>query len=517
MDTAIAIQEEKESGFEVFQTRWEGHDISANPAVRDAGFLAMEQLGRDGLEAGMVSLTDVTLRDGLQQHINALSNEELVEIFDLIADTGVDRIEIGHLGNGNGDQALARAIVGHIADNDDDERYEGLQLQAFFGSQPDRMEEGLAILREAFQENYPETWKKEMSERMIIQVQDRVDENLSNTASEPYDMESAAYRVQTALTMAQHVGFKHFSIGGEGSVARPVEEMVQYFRTLTSGLLDRGAESVNVNLFNTYGYSAHRDWNVGTLAAFNAGVKHDFEGKVTTSVHTHDDVSSASSFSLAAVVAGFDRVEGTNSMGERRGNQPLIEFLARVAEHARHQQIKAEGSRQENESSFAAHSGRIAVSRVIRIAPKVVANLSNWYSNNEEIARRFGPHAIGKFHATSVGSPYAQENGSGPHDQVMAAAITDPYKFPADKTYQWTLAIHGALGKNTEAMAIGEPDVIDAHTVGNHAGGGKTAAIKEGRIKRADTYTIELARDAYRGRKQDLADRLLNGVEVMAG
>ncbi|HEX5797243.1 MAG TPA: hypothetical protein VFX86_02540 [Candidatus Saccharimonadales bacterium] len=506
--------------FEAFQGRWESHDLAANPAVRDVGMAAISCLGvgAEG-EPSVIRLTDVTLRDGMQQEINELSTEELVKIFDLVVDTGVDRIEIGHLGNDNGDQALARAIIGHIAEHEElDDRYEKLKLQAFFGSQPDKMEEGLDVLREAFRENYPDTWQDKMAERMIVQVQDRVDENLSSTARVPYDITQAAYRVYSALEMAQQAGFRHFSVGGEGSVARTTEELVQYFRTLTAELVEDGAESVNINLFNTYGYSVHEDWNVGTLAAFNAGVKEGFEDKVTTSIHTHDDMGSATSVSMSAVIAGFDRVEGTLfGMGERRGNQALINWLARGAEYARHEQLKEERRGEDRATSFAAYSGRVAVSRFIAIDPEVVDKLHRWYPNSQAIAEMFGPHALHKFHNTSVGSPYVHENGSGPHDQVMAKGITDPYNHPPDSTYQWSLIINSSFGRDVEAMVLGDPHEVDKHTVGNHAGGSKTMDIKKGRIERADEETIILAKEAFDGRKQDLLRRMRTGFRAMAG
>ena len=214
--------------------------------------------------------------------INNLTTKERIEVFDDIVSTGVDRIEIGHLGNDNGDQQLARAIIGHIAACEDS-RYDGVQLQVLFGSHEDKIEEGTDVLKEAFMWNYPDTWKEEMANRIVVHVYDRVDPNLLATAKDPYSIQESAYRVSTAAAHAQKAGFKHFSISGEATSAIPAEEAIQFYRAITAQLFTNSATAVNINLPNTYGYSIHEDWNVGTMAAFNAAVKYGFEDKVTTS------------------------------------------------------------------------------------------------------------------------------------------------------------------------------------------------------------------------------------------
>ncbi|MBP7835088.1 hypothetical protein KA025_03315, partial [Candidatus Saccharibacteria bacterium] len=77
----------------------------------------------------VLRVCDVTLRDGQQQRTDEVSISQRVQVFDSIVNTGVDRVEIGHLAN-TIDQQLARKLVGHIANMENiDPRYKCVQLQ----------------------------------------------------------------------------------------------------------------------------------------------------------------------------------------------------------------------------------------------------------------------------------------------------------------------------------------------------------------------------------------------------
>ena len=41
----------------------------------------------------------------------------------------------------------------------------------------------------------------------------------------------------------------------------------------------------------------------------------------------------------------------------------------------------------------------------------------------------------------------AHDNGSGPHDQMMAKAIEDPLNYPPYMNYEWLLAINSIMGR----------------------------------------------------------------------
>lgn len=521
MQTDVATKEVNFATPETFAQAWQSEYPGPETDIQRVGIEAIGRLASgSSSEVSEAGFTDVLLRDGQQQQTKPLTAEERLEVFEEIVSTGVDRIEIGHLGNENGDQQLASMIIDHIASLDaNDDRYEGLKLQVLFGSQEDKIKEGVDVITKAFIRNYPDNWEEEMADRIVVHVYDRVDPNLLATASEPYDIQESAYRVTKAAAHAQSAGFNNFSISGEATSAITAEEAVQYYRSITSQLFDNGAESVNINLPNTYGYSTNHDWNVGTMAAFNASVKHGFEeGRVTTSIHPHNDVDNALDYVNSAFVAGIDRVEGTGpGMGERTGNVALIDVMARILEQARHQIIRERESGQGKERTFAKFAGSVAVSRTIKISPRIVENLYKWYPVSAKISESFGQHALYRFHRTAVGNPYAHDNGSGPHDQAMAAAITNPVQTPGDSNYEWALITNGILGRDTEKIVLGDPHAVDAITVGNHAGGGKTKAIKEGKIKRAEEHTVVQAKEQYKARQQAIIDQLLEGVELVTG
>ena len=502
-----------------FETIWQANDMEDTHPALEAGLLAIdEQLRNPEAVISHLRFTDVTLRDGQQQQTNEVSVEERVEVFDAIVATGIDRIEIGHLGNQDGDQQLAVALVKHIAEREKtDELYKNVRIQVLFGSQEEQIQEGSQVLRDAFREQYPETWQQEMAERVVVHVYDRVDPNLMDTASEPYDIKQSASRISVAAAHALDAGFKQFSISGEATTAITPEESIQFYRSITAQLVNNGAEAVNVNLPNTYGYSSTEEWNTATMAAFNAGVKYGFEDKVTTSIHAHNDVDNAVSYTMNAIIAGFDRVEGTLiGLGERTGNVAEIDVMARLLEQARHQKLREKRGEQ-RASRLAQHAGAVMLKRTVMISPDIVDNLHVWYPMAEKLAKIFGPHAEYRWHRTAVGNPYAHDNGSGPHDQVMAAAIMNPVKHPGDSGYEWALLTHSVLGRpDTEDIAVGDPKAVDGITVGNHAGGGKTKAIKAGTLERADPETVARARVEFRLRKQELRDALLKGVELVS-
>jgi isopropylmalate/homocitrate/citramalate synthase len=508
-----------EGGIEAdrFAEIWHGNDMSNHPAA-EAGIAAIDSYVRATPEQSTLYITDVTLRDGQQQQMNEVTVQDRIEVFDEIVSTGVDRIEIGHLGNKNGDQELAAALVGHIAEREQtDELYRDVKLQVLFGSQEDLIQDGAAVLQEAFKEHYPDSWQEEMARRVVVHVYDRVDPALVATASEPYDNEESAKRVCTAAAHAQNAGFKHFSISGEATTAIDPDSAAQFYRTTVEQLVENGAETVNVNLPNTYGYSINSDWNTATMAAFNAAVKYGFDEKVTTSIHPHNDVDNAVSFTMAAIAAGFDRVEGTLiGVGERTGNVATIDVLARVFEHARHQKLQEQ--RAQRMSCFAQHAGKMTMQRTVKIDKRIIDRSEQWYPAAENIAEIFGPHARYRWHRTAVGNPYAHDNGSGPHDQALAKAVIDPLNHPADTNYEWALLTNGILGRpKTEDIAVGDPEAVKSVTVNNHAAGGKTWAIMHGELERPPAHVVEQAREEFRQRKQAVKDIATKGVVIVSG
>ena len=461
----------------------------------------------------VVRFCDVTLRDGQQQLTNEVTTGQRIEVFDAIVDTGVDRIEIGHLGNKTSDQVLAKELVGHIARKErEDSRYENVKIQVLFGSQADLITEGAGVLKQAYMENYGDNWQQIMNDKVVVHVYDRLDTALTSASSEPYDQEESAYRVFMASQKALEAGFTNFSVSGEATTAVTPEQAIEYYRFITANLLNSGAQSVNINLANTYGFSAGYLWNTATLDIFNRAVKYGFNDQVTTSIHTHNDVNSATEFSLSAITAGFDRVEGTHiGMGERSGNVASVDVMARLIEKSRDTEILTNTQ----ESPIAKLLANFVTSQVVMVDQSIVDNIANWYKSGEKIAEIFGEHAYYRWKRTSLGSPYAHDNGSGPHDQIMAASVTSPVEHRADSSYEWNLMVNNIMGRpDTEDMAIGEPKAVDRVTVGNYAGGGKTKAIKEGTLIRAKDGEIEQARMEFTKQKMAIISKLLGGVTI---
>ena len=461
----------------------------------------------------IIRFCDVTLRDGQQQLTNVVTTGQRVEVFDAIVDTGVDRIEIGHLGNKTSDQVLAKELVGHIAKKEkEDSRFESIKIQVLFGSQEDLIAEGAEVLKRAYMENYGDKWQQIMNDKVVVHVYDRLDPALTSASSEPYDQEESANRVFLAANKALEAGFSNFSVSGEAATAVNPEEAINYYRFITTNILNNGAQSVNINLANTYGFSSGYLWNTATLDIFNRAVKYGYDGKVTTSIHTHNDVNSATEFSLSAITAGFDRVEGTHiGMGERSGNVASVDVMSRLIEKARDSEILSNTQ----ESPIAKLLANFVTSQVVMVDQSIVDNIGNWYKTGEKIAEIFGDHADYRWKRTSLGSPYAHDNGSGPHDQIMAASVTSPVKHRADSSYEWNLAVNNIMGRpDTEDMAIGEPTAVDSVTVGNYAGGGKTKAIKEGTLIRASEDQIQQARMEFTKQKMAIISRLLGGVTI---
>jgi isopropylmalate/homocitrate/citramalate synthase len=516
MSLEVMDQEEVD---EEFRHIWdENFPDEDHPAIVEAFGAVEKQMQDPEAMRSTLYITDVTLRDGQQQRTNRVTTEQRVEVFDSIVETGVDRIEIGHLGNGNGDQQLAGAIVRRVAEMEqEDERYGRVKLQVLFGSQENLIQQGAAVLQEAFQEQYGDRWQEVMADKVVVHVYDRLDENLRRTSSTPYSDEKSAERIAKAAQHAIDGGFRHFSISAEAATAGTPENAIQFYRSINEYLFTNGAETANVNLANTYGYSPNADWNTTTLAVFNSAVKAGYGDSVSTSIHMHNDVNNAIDFTMAAIVAGFDRVEGTHTgMGERAGNVATVDVMARILEQAKFA-VDAEERGPWRRSRIAQAVAGSALRRVVELDSNVADNLHNWHDAGEAISTIFGRHALYRWRRTAIGNLYKFDNGSGPHDQVMAAAVRNPLEFPPYRAYEWAIAPAHIMGSpDAEALAIGDPDAVQQVTVGNHAGGGNTARLIAGDTKReVDDAAVEAARQRFIDYTQQIARHAVAGTVIV--
>lgn len=431
-----------------------------------------------------IYFTEVTLRDGEQQEktFENMPITDRLAVFDLLVDTGMQRIEIGHLANPY-DIVFARALVNHIHHKESagDTRYETVELQVLFGSQADIMEPGIQALQ-TFDKN-----------RVIVHVYDRVSSALRNLAQTPKTVTETTESVIAASTKMIDAGFTRFSISGEGAVNHddPIEETLGYYTTIMQALEQQGAQEINVNVANTFGLSLGGSWNERGLYNFNEQVRSAVsDTRATTSIHAHNDMNTATEFSLAAIRAGFDRVEGTLiGMGERTGNVPLVDVMARLIEDARH-----------NTHHTVQALGHVAQAHIWQdryIPEDTVASLDTWHTSASRIAEIYGTQD--RFHRTSLGNPDAYAAGSGPHAHANKAALENPLQHPVWKNYCHTALIHAIMGRPEAKQVLAvDPERMKAVTLETHAAGGSTRSVHNETVAIAPRHVrTEAARIAY--------------------
>lgn len=409
-----------------------------------------------------IYFVDVTQRDGEQMRIDEVDIEDRIEAFDALASTGIKTFEIGHLGNDT-DQAYTQRLVEHVISR---EEYDDISLQVLFGSQAEIVADGIASLN-GFDKD-----------RIVVHVYDRLDENMRDLASEYYDRDESARRVCSAIDIAYENGFRRFSVSGEGATGASVGDAMQYYGAILRHCGQKDEKiAVNVNLPSTNGSSAAGVWRPDELEAFNSVIKNQFP-KTTTSIHAHNDFGSAVEFSVQAVRAGFDKVEGTLiGMGERTGNVSLGDVAMRLLEIAR----------SESDPIVAKSLGRNALFGSRVLPGDMVNQFDQFYGASQRVAEIYDVHH--RFERTALGDPEAYNAGCGPHDQASARALQDPVRWQLYKNYIPRALVDATLGR-PEAIGIirAEPDAIRDITINGHAAGGSTERIVTESI---DHATIE--------------------------
>jgi isopropylmalate/homocitrate/citramalate synthase len=420
-----------------------------------------------------IQFTEVTLRDGEQQakiH-DIMPIPDRIRVFDEIINTGINRVEIGHLGNGDHDVPFAEALVAHITEQSlgGDERYDTLELQVLFGSQQ-QLTSGIDAL-EGFDKN-----------RVIAHVYDRVSPELRGLATEPYTIQQSAERVIDAAQLLLEKGYHNFSISGEGTVDPNISAETAangFYIPIVHALRSRGAEAININLPDTFGSSLGGEWTKEGLADFNRRIK-EAAPDLTTSIHVHDDHKSAIDVAMAAIEVGFDSVEGTLiGMGERSGNVALVDVMQRLMESGR------QDAEMRDRWQSISHIGRMSVSSSIwqqrSIESGTLRHVGNWYQSSRNIAEIYG--VMNRFHKTSIGDPESYAAGSGPHAQANQEALRDPLQKPFWKNYGRVALIDAMLGGPVaqELIAI-DVDRYRENTLNTHAAGGATKRVLEDEI-----------------------------------
>lgn len=416
-----------------------------------------------------IEFTEVTLRDGEQQQkrYEVMPVEDRQEVFDNLVLSGMRRIEIGHLGNPH-DVAFAKALVEHITETEQhDDRYKDTELQVLFGTHEDRIEPGLAAL-EGFDKD-----------RVVVHAYDRVSFELRSLATEPKSVDQSASDVVKTCQKAIDLGFTRVSVSGEGAVnnTNHPSDVFHYYSTIVREVAASGATEININLANTFGLSPTGQWDEAMLRRFNRVIKAvDTEAAITTSVHAHNDMNSAVEFSMAAVRAGFDRIEGTmTGMGERAGNTAFLDVMARYIEEAR-----------ALEDTKAQIIGGLAVKQTDfwnkrNIPAEIVQSLPNWHYYTKRLSEIYG--TMDRFERTSLGNPYAYDAGSGPHAYANKRALEDPVNHPLWRNYCTAAIPHAMLGRpEAQQILAVDPKRLKRMTLQTHAAGGSNKAIHEDEI-----------------------------------
>jgi hypothetical protein len=438
-----------------------------------------------------IEFTAVDLRDGEQQvkRFAKMPTADRLRVFDALVEMGMRRIEIGHLSN-EADQELAQAIIGHVRDED-------VELQVLFGSRRELIEPGLAVLG-GFD-----------PERVVAHVYDRAPACLRNLAREPYSIEESAGRIVAAGQEAIRLGYRRFSVSGEGAVdpfLDPDELIDKFYIPVARGLYEAGATEVNINLANTFGSSPIDEWDERGLREFNRRVK-AVDPTLTTSVHAHDDYGSAAEFALAAVIAGFDRIETTVfGMGERRGNTAAVAVMARLLEWGRVVSERAELGR----------GGRgVAFWEERSLSRAIATSLPRWYAASTEIAGIYGTRD--RLERTLLGDPYAFDAGSGPHGQAYAVFAESPADNPVWENYDRNAIPLYIMGR-PEAREVIEVDearikavTIQTHAVGRHSRRVHTEGGVEFASESQRQLSVEMARE-----RVDQVLEIVGGVVGMA-
>ncbi len=419
-----------------------------------------------------INFVDVTQRDGEQMRIDDVDVNDRLSAFDALASTGIKTFEIGHLGNDT-DQTYAEALIEHINRNSD---YDDISLQVLFGSQSEILADGLRWL-DGFDKD-----------RVVVHVYDRLDENMRDLASEYYDRDESARRVSSAIDIAYENGFRRFSVSGEGATGASVGDAMQYYGEILEHCAQKDEKiAVNVNLPSTNGSSAIGIWRPDELEEFNNVIKNQFPA-ATTSIHAHNDFGSAVDFSIQAIYAGFDKVEGTLiGMGERTGNVALGDVAMRLLEIA-----KSEANPETVKSI-----GRKALFSSRCLPPEIMSGFGNFYSASQSVAQIYGVQH--RFERTAFGDPDAYNAGCGPHDQASARALEDPGRWPLYKNYIPRALVDAILGR-PQALAIikAEPDAIRDITIDGHAAGGSTKKIVNGYVDSASEQSRKQAENTAR-------------------
>ncbi len=245
-----------------------------------------------------VIVFDTTLRDGEQSPGASLAVEEKLEIARQLEKLKVDVIETGFPASSPGDFEAVRRIAQEV---------EAPVITALARALPSDIERAGEALSDA---------KHKRIHTFIATSSIHMKHKLRMSPRQV--LSSAVEAVETAKEFAPEVEF---------SPEDASRSDLSFLREVIQAVIERGATVINIP--DTVGYSTPYDFGA-LIQSIRENIPH--LGKVTLSVHCHNDLGMATANSIAGIKAGARQVECTvNGIGERAGNASLEEIVMALA------------------------------------------------------------------------------------------------------------------------------------------------------------------------------------------
>ncbi len=241
-----------------------------------------------------ITIFDTTLRDGEQSPGIALQPHEKAEIAEQLERLGVDVVEAGFAISSPGDFEGVRAVAQTL------ERATVASLARTHRSDVDAAVEALADARRSRLHVVIATSPIHMERKLQLEPAEVLEQIRSSLAHARGRVDEVEFSAEDATR--SHPDF----------LAQVCREAIR-------------AGATTVNLPDTVGYCLPSEYG-----AFLADVRQRCPelGRVTLSVHCHNDLGLATANTLAGVAAGAGQVECTvNGIGERAGNAALEEVV----------------------------------------------------------------------------------------------------------------------------------------------------------------------------------------------
>ncbi len=247
-----------------------------------------EQITKD-----RVLIFDTTLRDGEQSPGATMTQEEKIEIAELLDEMGVDIIEAGFPIASEGDFAAVSKIA---------ERTEGAVI--------------CGLARADFRD-IDRCWEAIQNARRP-RIHTFIGTSPLHRAIPNLSQDEMADRIHDTVSHARNL-----CDDVQWSPMDATRTEWDYLKRVCEIAINAGARTINIP--DTVGYTAPNE-SADLIARLVADVSGSSE--VTWSTHCHDDLGMATANSLAAVSAGARQIECTiNGLGERAGNTALEEVV----------------------------------------------------------------------------------------------------------------------------------------------------------------------------------------------